>query len=126
MSCKPSYSIDSAMVASVARITRLIGRLEGLQLLAGNLRLRRKNQIRSLHSSLAIGGNQLTRKQVTDILDGKRVIGSQKDILEVKNASVVYSRLQELGSAKTGNLPTLIISERGDIMKRCFHSEVTR
>ncbi len=113
MSYKPPYTIDSAMVASVARITRLIGRLEGLQLLAGNLRLRRENQIRSLHSSLAIEGNQLTRKQVTDILDGKRVIGSQKDILEVKNASVVYSRLQELDANREDQL----LVAHGQLMK---------
>lgn len=93
MPYKPPYTVDTAMQEVVKRIIRLIGRLEGYQLMAGNLRLRRKNQIKSLFSSLAIEGNRLSEEQITAILDGKRVIGPQQDIREVENAIGVYDRL---------------------------------
>lgn len=81
------------MLDTVKRIIRLIGRLEGYQLLAGNVRLRRKNQIKSLFSSLAIEGNRLSEEQITAILAGKRVVGPRQDIREVENAITVYDRL---------------------------------
>ena len=93
MPYRPSYEVSSDMLNSVKSIIRLIGQLEGYQLLTGNLKLRRKNKIRSLHSSLAIEGNRLTSEQVTAILEGKRVFGSRKDILEVQNAVRVYDSL---------------------------------
>ncbi|MEO0628270.1 MAG: Fic family protein, partial [Bacteroidota bacterium] len=49
--------------------------------------------IKSLHSSLAIEGNRLTQEQVTDIINGQRVLAAPKDILEVKNAIRVYDSL---------------------------------
>ena len=52
--------------------------------------LRRENRIRSIHSSLAIEQNTLTLEQVTDVIDGKRVLGPPQDIREVKNAYEVY------------------------------------
>ena len=45
------------------------------------------------HSSLFIEGNALDLKQVTAILDEKRILGPQKDIAEVQNAIKVYDRL---------------------------------
>ena len=59
-------------------------------------RLRRANRIRSIKSSLAIEANSLSLKQVTDIIDGKRVFGPEKDILEVKNAYSSYGAIPEL------------------------------
>ena len=52
--------------------------------------LKRENRIRSIHSSLAIEQNTLTLDQVTDIIDGKRVLGPPQDIREVKKAYEVY------------------------------------
>ena len=57
--------------------------------------LRRKNRIRSIFSSLVIEGNQLTKEQVTAVLDGNPVIGRKKDIQEVKNAISAYDRMPE-------------------------------
>lgn len=52
--------------------------------------LRRNNQIKSIHSSLSIEANSLSLEQVKDVIDGKAVIGSQKEIQEVKNAYTAY------------------------------------
>jgi len=55
--------------------------------------LRRDNQIRSIHSSLAIENNSLSLGQVTDIINGKRVLGALNEIREVKNAFEAYNLL---------------------------------
>lgn len=61
-----------------------------------NPNLRRINRIMSIHSSLAIEGNTLTMDQVTDIIDGKRVLGNPREILEVKNALSAYDLMGDL------------------------------
>lgn len=77
-------------------IFKQLGRLEGQKLTQAPLRLRRTNQIKTIQASLSIEGNTLDLDQVTDILDGKRILGPEKDILEVKNAALVYEQLPHL------------------------------
>ena len=96
MPYKPPYDLTPEMLDLLKEINRLIGRIEGYQLLSGNLKLRRVNKIKSLHSSLAIEGNSLSKEQVTAIIDGKRVLGKQQDIHEVQNAIKVYDRLEQI------------------------------
>lgn len=48
------------------------------------LHLRKENRIRSIQSSLAIENNSLSLEQVTDIIEGKRVMGPPKDVHEVR------------------------------------------
>jgi len=40
-----------------------------------NPKLRRDNRIRTIHASLAIENNSLSIDQMTDIINGKRVLG---------------------------------------------------
>jgi Fic family protein len=56
--------------------------------------LRRENRIRTIHASLAIENNTLSLEQVTDIIDGKPVIGPPRDILEVRGAVAAYEKLE--------------------------------
>ena len=58
--------------------------------------LRRNNKIKSIHSSLKIEANSLTLGQVRDVINGKVVLGEQKEIQEVKNAYAAYERLSEI------------------------------
>lgn len=58
--------------------------------------LRRANMIKSIQSSLAIENNSLTVSQVTDVIDGKKVLGNPREIQEVKNAFDCYDRLLEI------------------------------
>ena len=58
--------------------------------------LRRENRIKTIYSSLAIEQNTLTLEQVTDVINGKRVLAPLKDIKEVQNAYEIYERLDEL------------------------------
>ena len=57
--------------------------------------LRKRNRIRTIQASLAVEGNTLSIDQVTAIIDKKRVLGPEKDIMEVTNAVWVYERIRE-------------------------------
>ena len=88
---KPPFRITTKMLNYMVDISRLIGQLE--YELERNLQLRRVNRIRSIQSSLAIENNSLTLEQVTDIINGKRVLGKPQEIQEVKNAYEAYERI---------------------------------
>lgn len=75
---------------------KIIGKFSFMNNLSNQPLLRRKNQIKSIHSSLAIEDNQLSESQVKDLINGKLVIGPQKDILEVQNAIIVYEKIQDI------------------------------
>lgn len=62
--------------------------------------LRKKNRIRTVQSSLGIEGNTLSIEQVSTILENKRVIGPEKDILEAKNALDAYDRISGFRAGK--------------------------
>ena len=87
--------IRSEIVNLLAAIAASIGQLEGVNLIQPGPQLRHQNRIRTIQASLAIEGNALTGDQVTALLDKKRVIGPQQDILEVQNAISAYHRLVE-------------------------------
>lgn len=104
MAYRPPYDLTSSMLKLIGEIGQLIGQIEGYQLLAGDLRLRRLNQIKSLQSSLAIEGNSLSEAEIQRLLNGKLVLGPRKDILEVKNAILVYEKLDDLDPHKEDDL----------------------
>ena len=90
MTYQPPFSLSARAVTLVAEISaqleRYVIRLEQRDA----LRLRHANRIRTIHSSLAIEGNTLSLKQVTDLLDGKRVMAPPRDMQEVRNAIATY------------------------------------
>jgi Fic family protein len=67
-------------------------------------RLRRENRVRTIQGSLAIEGNTLSTAQITAILDGKRVVGPQRDIVEVRNAVAIYADAARLDPARPRDL----------------------
>lgn len=90
---KPPYSITDKIVALVASISEKIGEINASHLYKPATELRKKNRIKTIQSSLEIEGNTLTEEQITALLENKRVIAPQKDILEVQNAIKVYEQL---------------------------------
>ncbi|MBI2083696.1 MAG: Fic family protein [Deltaproteobacteria bacterium] len=90
---KPPYTLSSEIVNLCTEIGRLVGQYEGLKLPKPEPQLRRKNQIKTIQSSLSIEGNALSLEQVAAILENKQVIGPAKDILEAKNAVEVYNHV---------------------------------
>jgi len=96
MTYKPPYEINTSIINKVAIIMKMIGKFSSMNTLSSQPLLRKKNQIKSIHSSLAIENNQLSESQVKDLINGKLVIGPQKDILEVQNAIKVYEKIQDI------------------------------
>ncbi|MCL2785722.1 MAG: Fic family protein [Methanomassiliicoccaceae archaeon] len=92
----PQFDLTEEMMQLVSEISELIGSIKIVDNLEKFPRLRRINRIRSIHSSLAIEDNKLTIGQVTDIIDGKRILGPPGEILEVKNASDAYKELENI------------------------------
>jgi len=93
---KPPYKITGKILKRVASISERIGEVNAAHLNKPPTKLRKKNRIKTIHSSLEIEGNTLTIEQITAIVENKRVIGPKKDILEVKNAIAVYDYLDKL------------------------------
>ena len=96
---KPPYKITNTIIKSVASISQKIGEINAKYLNKQTPQLRKQNKIKTIHSSLKIEGNQLSEEQITAIVENKKVIGPQKDILEVMNAIEVYDNLQKLKPA---------------------------
>lgn len=90
---RPPYTITDKIVALVASISEKIGEINATHLYKPATELRKKNRIKTIQSSLEIEGNTLTEEQITALLENKRVIAPQKDILEVQNAIKVYEQL---------------------------------
>ncbi|MCR5455661.1 MAG: Fic family protein, partial [Bacteroidales bacterium] len=80
----------------IAEISEKIGAITALSDHPLSLQLRRENRIKTIHSSLAIENNTLSIQQITDIIDGKRVLGAPDEIQEVKNAVEAYKLLLQL------------------------------
>ena len=90
---KPPFTITNKILSYVSLISEKIGRITATSNLEAKPHLRRNNRIRSIHSSLKIEANSLTLGQVRDIINGKTVLGEQKEIQEVKNAYAAYGHL---------------------------------
>jgi Fic family protein len=57
----------------IAEISALLER-HSILMENNSLKLRKSNKIKTIHSSLAIEGNNLSEEQVSDIINGKKVI----------------------------------------------------
>lgn len=93
---KPPFTITNAMLSYVSSISEKIGRITATSNLETKPHLRRNNKIKSIHSSLKIEANSLTLGQVRDVINGKVVLGEQKEIQEVKNAYAAYEHLSKI------------------------------
>lgn len=94
---EPPFNITNEVLQLVSEISLQLGHMEALsEAQVPNPMLRKENRIRTIHSSLAIEHNSLTLQQVTDIVNGKRVLGAPDEIMEVKNAIDAYHLMQSL------------------------------
>lgn len=89
----PPYTISDKTVNLISYITEVLTRLTIDDKMNSNPRLRRDNRVKTIHASLAIENNSLSLEQVTDIINGKRVLGAPDEICEVKNAFEAYEHL---------------------------------
>ena len=93
---QPPYTITNQMLSYVASISEKIGRITLISNMEKKPHLRKNNRIKSIHSSLRIEANSLTLNQVRDVINGKIVLGEQREIQEVKNAYCAYGKIAEI------------------------------
>ena len=93
---EPPFVFTNEIVNLVSKIMEKIGKINVFNELDKLPILRKQNRIRSIHSSCAIEANSLSFDQVNDVINGKDVVGPQKDILEVKNAIRAYEILESV------------------------------
>lgn len=90
---KPPYEITTYILKLTNAISEKIGEVNANLLNKPSPTLRKQNRIKTIHSSLKIEGNTLTEKQITALLENKRVVGPKKDVVEVLNAIKIYENL---------------------------------
>ena len=93
---KPPFEITNEILTYVSSISEKVGKISAISKLESKPHLRKINRIKSIHSSLKIEANSLTISQVRDVINGKTVLGEQKEIQEVKNAYMAYENLSEI------------------------------
>lgn len=114
---KPPFTMTEDITNLVIKIAELTGQISLSDRLSKNPKLRRENRIRSIHSSLAIEQNSLTIDQVSDIIEGKRVLGPPQDIREVKNAYEAYELLTRLNPYSVKDLLKAHKTMMADLVK---------
>jgi len=100
---KPPFKITSTITNLIAEISKLLGSLEATTLNIPGPKLRKKNKIKTIKSTLAIEGHTFTEDQITAVLENKKVLGSSKEVLEVKNAIELYEMIDQFESHKTSD-----------------------
>ena len=121
---EPPFTITNRIVSYVASISEKIGRITLLSDMEAKPHLRKNNRIKSIHSSLKIEANSLSSNQVRDVINGKLVLGEQKEIQEVKNAYDAYEKILELDPYSIDDLKKFhgimtryIVEESGDFRR---------
>lgn len=92
----PPFTVSAEAINLIAEIAGQMERYAIRLEQHDGLRLRKANRIKTIHSSLAIEGNQLSEGQVRDIIEGKNVVAPIKQIQEVKNAIATYNLYPQL------------------------------
>lgn len=92
----PPFTITPRIINLISEISAQLERYSIMMGANETLMLRRANRINTIHSSLAIEGNTLSRDEVADIINGKNVIAPIRQIQEVKNAIRTYELFHEL------------------------------
>ena len=100
----PPFTITAEILNLVADISQQVGRLDASALEASP-QLRKQNRIKTITGTLAIEGNTMTEAQVTAIVEGKPVLGSMRELAEVKGAIAAY---EALPGFKPANLDDLL------------------
>jgi Fic family protein len=104
VSYQPPFTITTDILNLVADISQQVGRLDACAL-NSSPQLRKQNRIKTITGTLAIEGNTLTEEQITAIVEGKPVLGSVRELAEVKGAIAAYDALPTF---RPGNLRDLL------------------
>lgn len=90
----PPYKITSKILSLVAQISEAMATVAIVEI-QNSPQLRKQNRIKTIAGTLAIEGNTLGLEQVSAIVEGKPVRGTQKEIAEVRGAIKAYDALAQ-------------------------------
>lgn len=93
---QPPFTITNDILSLVSSISEKIGHMTAVSHWESKPHLRKNNRIKSIHSSLKIEANSLSLGQVRDVIQGKTVLGEQREIQEVKNAYAAYEKCSQI------------------------------
>ncbi len=100
----PPFTITPTVLALASEISEIVGKLSVIEAQITAPKLRKENFIKTITGTLEIEGNTLGAEKVTAIIEGKRVLGSVREIAEVKGAVAVYENLGKLDYKKESAL----------------------
>lgn len=90
---KPPYTITTKILKLTSDIVEAMTEIKQSEKKLSTPNLRKKNRVKSITGSLQIEGNTFTEEKVTAMIEGKRVLGSVKEISEVEGAIIAYNNL---------------------------------
>ena len=105
MSYLPPFTITTDIINLVANISEQVGQLNASGLNVSP-QLRKQNRIKTITGTLAIEGNTLSEEQITAIIEGKPVLGSVRELAEVKGAIAAYEALLTFSPSSLNDLLT--------------------
>jgi len=103
-SYKPPYTITSKILKLTSEISELISDVKYIDKKYSNLILRKKNRVRSITGTLQIEGNSFDEAKVTSVINGKTVLGTMREIEEVKGAIKAYDYIDKYDYKKEKDL----------------------
>ncbi len=103
-SYKPPYTITNKILKTVSDIVELVSELNHVKKELATPKLRKKNRIKSITGTLQIEGNSFTEEKVTNVINGKTVLGTLREIEEVKGAIEAYDYLEKYDYKKEKDL----------------------
>ena len=90
MSYQPPFTITSKMLTLVSEIVEIITDIKHIEVSLKTPKLRKKNRIKSITGTLQIEGNTFSEEKVTNVINGKTVLGTMREITEVQGAIRAY------------------------------------
>ncbi len=101
---KPPYTITTNILKQIGEISELISDVKYIDKKYRNLRIRKKNRIKSITGTLQIEGNSFDEEKVTNVINGKTVLGTMREIEEVKGAIEAYDYLEKYNYKQESDL----------------------
>ncbi len=90
----PPYKITSKILKLSTQISEELAKLQYTSSAKVNPMLRKKNRIKTIAGTLEIEGNFIGVEKITSIIEGKRVLGTVKELAEVQGAIKAYENLE--------------------------------
>ena len=87
----PPFEITSTIVNLISEISEKIGALHFKK----DLKLRKISKIKTVVGTLKIEGIEADEKKITALLEGKRVLATQKELAEIKGAIALYENIDK-------------------------------